>query len=133
MHLSRTKLIKIDDKIAGYFTMEFRKLKISIDDDDNIYPVLCLKCLAIDKSFQGNGIGTIILEYITPQCKDLSDFIGCRCLIIDAISEKILWYKERGFQFIDNEKDIDKLAITVPMFIDFRDNEILFDYFDEGV
>jgi N-acetylglutamate synthase-like GNAT family acetyltransferase len=83
--------------------------------------------------YQGRGIGAAILECITPQCKELSEFIGCRCLIIDAINEKVNWYKERGFQFIDSEENLNKYAITIPMFIDFRDNELVLDYFDEEV
>lgn len=85
------------DDIAAFFTMEFRQLKIPLDYDDNIYPVICLKCLSVDSRYQANGIGSTIIQYITPQCKELSEFIGCRCLIIDAIKEKESWYKDRGF------------------------------------
>lgn len=93
----------------------------------------CLKCLAVDRKFQASGIGSAILQYITPQCKELSEFIGCRCLIIDAIREKVNWYKDRGFQFIDSEDNLKEYDVTIPMFIDFRDDEIVIDYFEEEV
>jgi GNAT superfamily N-acetyltransferase len=133
MHLCNTKLVKINDDIVAFFTMEFRTLGIPIDYDDNIYPVVCLKCLAVDDRFQGKGIGTAIIQYVVLECKELSKFIGCRCLIIDAIKEKVNWYKDRGFQLVDSEEDLNKYDITVPMFIDFRDNELVVDYFDEEV
>ena len=133
MHLSNTKLVMINNKIAAFFTMEFREIKIPVDYDENIYPVICLKCLAVDCKFQSQGIGSTILEYITPQCQEISEFVGCRCLIIDAIKEKVTWYKDSGFQYIDSEENIDKYDVTVPMFIDFRDNELVLDYFNEEV
>jgi len=133
MHLSNTKLVKINNDVVAFFTMEFRQLKIPQDYDENIYPIVCLKCLAVDSRFQAKGIGSTIIEYITPQSKELSEFIGCRCLIIDAIKEKVNWYKDRGFQFIDIEENIDKYDVTVPMFIDFRDDELVIDYFHEEV
>lgn len=133
MHLSNTKLVRLNNDIVGFFTMEFRTLKIPIDYDDNIYPVICLKCLAVDREFQGHGIGSNILRYIAPESKELSKFVGCRCLIIDAIKEKVNWYKERGFQFLDSEDRLNDYETTVPMFIDFRDNELVADYFTEEV
>ena len=133
MHLSNTKLVKIDNDIVAFFTMEFRTLKIPFDYDDNTYPVVCLKCLAVDYRFQRRGIGSTILQYITPQCEELSEFIGCRCLIIDAIKEKINCYRDRGFQFVDSEENLSAYEITVPMFIDLRNNELVIDYFDEEV
>ncbi|KGK85850.1 N-acetyltransferase [Clostridium sp. HMP27] len=133
MHFSNTKLVKINNQVAAFFTLEFREVKIPVDYDDNIYPVVCLKCLAVDCKFQSNGIGSTILEYITPQCQELSEFVGCRCLIIDAVKEKVNWYKDRGFQYIDSEESINEYDVTVPMFIDFRDTELVIDYFDEEV
>ncbi len=129
MHISRTKIIKVDNKIAGYFTMEFREVEIPIDGDDNKYPAVVLKCLAIDEKFENRGIGTYVLEYITINAKDISEFIGCRCLFLNARIEKWQWYKNRGFQFVDeefelgnNEEKFNFLEPTIEMFIDFRDS-----------
>ncbi len=129
MHLSRTKIIKVNEVVAGYFTIEFRSIEIPIDGDDNKYTAVVLKCLAVDENFENKGIGTNVLEYITVNSKDISEFIGCRCLFIDARVSKLRWYKDRGFQFVKaeyNDKDIDELIVditdtTVEMFIDFRD------------
>lgn len=133
MHLSRTKIIKVGEVVTGYFTIEFRSIEIPIDGDDNKYPSIVLKCLAIDENYENKGIGTNVLEYITINSKDISEFIGCRCLFIDARVSKLKWYKDRGFQFVKaeyNDMPIDELIAnvndsTVEMYIDFRDNSDL--------
>lgn len=92
--------------------MEFRNVEIPTDGDDNKYPAITLKCLAVDKKFENQGIGTNILEYVTVNSKDISEFVGCRCLFIDARASKLKWYKDRGFQFVNaeyNDIDIDDL------------------------
>lgn len=130
MHLSRTKIIRLNGEAAGFFTMEFRIIEIPLDGDENKYPVIALKCLAVDEKHENQGIGTNILEYITINSKDVSEFIGCRCLFIDARVAKLKWYKDRGFQFIKNEYNninIEEVTAkiiepTVEMFIDFRNN-----------
>lgn len=129
MHLSRTKLIKIQNELAGFFTIEIRNINLPIDEDDNKYSAIVLKCLAVDKNYENYGIGTSLLEYITLKSKEFSEFAGCRCLFIDARVSKLKWYRDRGFQFVINEYnniDINSLFLllndpTVEMFIDFRD------------
>jgi|GEM_PF-1100240 len=138
MHLSRTKIIKVNEIVAGYFTIEFRSIEIPIDGDDNKYPAIVLKCLAVDENYENKGIGSTVLEYITVNSKDISEFIGSRCLFIDARVSKLRWYKDRGFQFVKaeyNDKDINELIeniddTTVEMFIDFRDSDLILKMFD---
>lgn len=133
MRFTNTKLVKINNEVIAYFSMQFKQINIVEELDDIIsYPAIYLKCIAVDKEYEGKGIGSSLIEYITIQSKDISLFIGCRCLIIDALREKVEWYKYRGFQFLDSEDNINKYDVTVPMFIDFRDDELVIDYFEEG-
>lgn len=127
--LLNTKLISYNNIIIGYFTMQFKLIKIEDTSED--YPCICLKYLCIDEKHQNNGVGTKILDYIVKTSRELSNFVGCRCLLIDAITTKIEWYKDRGFDFIENYDTIDlENNTTVKMMIDFRDNDLLNDYFE---
>ena len=49
-----------------------------------------------------------------------------------ALTEKIKWYEERGFQYLDSDINKALYDITIPMFIDLRNDELLIDYFEEG-
>ncbi len=39
-------------------------------------------------------------------------------------------YRDRGFQYIDEEQNIDIYDTTIPMFIDFTDSQLITDYFE---
>jgi GNAT superfamily N-acetyltransferase len=127
MKLANTKLIKLDERVVGYFTLEFKTINI---EEDESYPCICLKYLCTDLEFQKRGIGTKILDYVVNSSKDISNFVGCRCLFINAITSERKWYKDRGFDFLEDDDRIDLTALTVAMIIDFRDNEIVNAYFE---
>lgn len=122
--------LAINEIIVAYFTIEFKNIEIEEDEITETYPTVYLICLAIDDKYKNNGIGTILLQYITVEAEKISEFIGCRSLLTDALSYKVSWYQDRGFQYLeeDNCKQDD---ITVPMFIDFSDYDLVIDYFEE--
>ncbi|HVJ48164.1 hypothetical protein [Desulfitobacterium sp.] len=128
MKLANTKLIRLDRKIVGYFSMQFKEIKI--EESNILYPCICLKYICTDNNYQNMGIGTKVLNYVVGNSKNISDFIGCRCLLIDAITSKIQWYKDRGFDFLEDDDNIVLEDSTVKMIIDFRDNEVVEDYFE---
>jgi GNAT superfamily N-acetyltransferase len=129
MKLAMTKLIKLDEeKVVGYFTLQFKTIRIE-EDDSNIYPCICLKYICIHIGYQNKGIGTKVLNYIVKQTREISNFVGCRCLLIDAITSKIEWYKNRGFDFIEEDDMINYNESTVKMFMDFRDKDLIDSYF----
>lgn len=130
MKFANTKIVTINEKIVAYFTIEFKNIEIEEDEITEKYPTVYLKCLAIDDKYKNNGIGTILLQHITVEAKRISEFIGCRCLLIDALSDKVSWYQDRGFQYLD-EDNCKQDDITIPMFIDFRDYNLVIDYFEE--
>lgn len=130
MKFATTKIVTINDRIVAYFTIEFKNIEIKEDEITEIYPTVHLKCLAVDKVYKNNGIGTILLQHITVEAEQISKFVGCRCLLINALSDKVSWYQDRGFQFLD-EDSRKQDDITVPMFIDFRDYNLIIDYFEE--
>ena len=129
MKFANTKIVTINGKIVAYFTIEFKNIEIDEEDIKETYPAIYLKCLATDKDYENKGIGTSLLKYITVQSQEIANFIGCRCLLIDALADKVSWYQDRGFQYLDEENN--EIDITVPMFIDFRDSDLLIDYFEE--
>lgn len=135
MSFARTKLVKIkisenEEKVVGFFTLQLKEITLQEDGDNEHYQCIHLKYIAIDENYEHQGIGTRIINYIAKQSKNMSDFVGCRCLFIDALTEDIDWYRNRGFQFVDEEA-INIKEATVEMFIDFRDNNKVNNYFNE--
>jgi len=70
------------------------------------------------------------LNYIVSKSREISEFCGCRYLILDAVKDKAEWYRNRGFEFFD-ESDMQNDEPTIKMYFDFKDAELVLDYFEE--
>ena len=87
-----TKLADMPDELT-------RKLPKDYD-----VPSLLLARLAIDKSYQGQGLGSILIQYSFELVVKVSDMVAARMLVVDAIDEKAVGFYERfGFQKLDPE------------------------------
>ncbi|MHA1281702.1 MAG: GNAT family N-acetyltransferase [Promethearchaeota archaeon] len=66
-------------------------------------PAILLGIFAIDKEFQGKGLGTNLLKKAVNISLKISSIIGCRCLIVDSlINEQLLnFYLKIGFEFVN--------------------------------
>lgn len=100
-----------------------------IDSDDIKYWAISLEVICIDEGYQGNHIGTSVLGYIVEQAREVSNFVGCRYLVLDAIKQRAEWYERRGFSLF-NPSEIKDENPTVKMFIDFQDESLVNDFFE---
>lgn len=61
-------------------------------------PTILLGRLAIDKSFQGQGLGKILLIDSLKRCLDTSDSIGAFAVIVDPLDQEAeSFYEKYGF------------------------------------
>lgn len=129
MHFANTKVVKISNRVIAYFTMQAKEIQINEEYGDSFcYPLVYLKYLAVDENFQGNGIGTALLQYIILKSEEFSKFVGLRCLLIDALNEKIDWYHDRGFELLDDTSTSN--SPTTQMYFDFRNQALIDDYME---
>lgn len=110
--------------VIGFFTVKFQFMYL--DSSGITYPVIYLKCLAMQKGEQHKGIGTQVLKHVLLQSKAVSDFAGCRAMILDSIPEYTGFYINAGFhpsswKISGNKK---YYSDTIRMIYDFRDNEL---------
>lgn len=75
-----------------------------------------LDFIAIEKSFQRYGLGKKLLEHVAGQVRELSRNWPVRILYLDALSDKVDWYKTNGFQLF--AEDQSGAGYTVPMYLD---------------
>lgn len=61
MKFTNTKVVRVEDDIVAYFSIQFKDIKIIEDFDEYNYPSIYLKCLAVDKGYENHGIGTALL------------------------------------------------------------------------
>ena len=120
--------IVVDGIVIGYYMLGFRKIKFEecpgdigdlFDDlSEDGYCALHIKYIAITAKYQKRGIGTKVLYILLRQIKELCKTWPVRIITLDAIRERVEWYKKNGF-LLFNEEDINKGCKEIPMYMDF--------------
>ena len=63
--------------------------------------------MAVDKAFEGRGIGRFLMLAAIGMAMDVSSKIGCRYITVDSKPESVGFYEKHGFKLIDKYKDSD--------------------------
>jgi GNAT superfamily N-acetyltransferase len=61
-------------------------------------PILRLARLAVDKRFQGHGIGRLLLRAMLQLALEMRDRVGCIGVVVDAKPEAVDFYAGLGFR-----------------------------------
>ena len=101
---SRTYVVSAGKKVAGYYSLAVGAVahaespgRIKRNMPDPI-PVMILGRLAVDKSFQGQGVGAGLLRDAVLRTVQAADIAGIRAVLVHAISERAKrFYEGRGF------------------------------------
>ncbi len=66
------------------------------------FPAVKIARLAVDKNLQGNGFGSMLLDWCMNHIKSaIMPYCGCRFLVVDAKRDSILFYQKRGFTLLN--------------------------------
>ena len=98
---------KETEKISGYYTLSSSNISQNLIPDSfkkklpKSYlsiPTILLGRLAIDKEFQGRGLGKILLIDALKRCCDTSESIGAYAVIVDPLDKEAeKFYEKYGF------------------------------------
>lgn len=99
------------DGPVGYFTLandaiplnESEKFELSLHDDItlNAFPAVKIGRLAVSEEFQGNGVGSAIMDIIIGEILDNANaFSAARLIVVDADNDDwvIRFYRRLGFE-----------------------------------
>ena len=94
-------------KVKGYYTLSSNSISNDLIPDffkknlPNSYssiPTILLGRLAVDKRFQGQGFGAMILIDALKRCFEISDSVGAFAVIVDPLDDAAeLFYQKYGF------------------------------------
>lgn len=140
---AKTYKILLSDIIIGFYCISIGSINLENSNSDIAdyyhgtpeYGFLKLNYLAVDKSLQNKGIGSTILKMIVVEAHSLCQRYPIRLLVIDALTEKVEWYKKRGFRVLFQKQNDSENRETVKMFIDLisdQDRLIVEKYIDEA-
>ena len=115
-----TYVIYIDNKVIEYITLtassSLKKVTLNKNKPYEDIPVLRIGRLAVDKKYQGKGIGKKLLKFSLNKALELKENFGCVGVVVDAKEEAIEFYKKYGFIEINSlEKHL-----TIPMFLSIK-------------
>jgi GNAT superfamily N-acetyltransferase len=115
---SRTYVVRAGTKVAGYYSLAVGavshaaspgRLRRNMPDP---VPVMILGRLAVDKSFQGCGVGSGLLRDAVLRTLQAADVAGIRGVLVHAISEAAKRFYE-GYGFV--ESPIDPMTLVLPL------------------
>lgn len=119
-----------NDIIVGYYMIYPKKINFdvmeSIEGDEynsgvvDCYNAVHIGYLAIDKTYQGNHIGTYVLKGIISSINIICKSVPFRMITIDALGVYHDWYQKIGFRDIPNSKNNDDI---IPMYMDCISDE----------
>lgn len=118
---------QVSDKIKGYYTLSGNSIpnklipasvREKLPKSYVSIPVILLGRLAVDKNYQGQGIGKILLIDSLKRCYKTSASIGAFAVIVDPLDmDAETFYEKYGFI---------KLPSSGKMFLPMKTIEILF-------
>ena len=119
---SITRLVYYKDTLVGFFTLIADNISvksISPSDYANYHysklPAVKIACLAVDKRYERQGIGRLIITEIFSIVYQVSQNIGCRVITVDAKEHALGFYKKFAFMEVASKKHQE----NIPMYLDF--------------
>src|SRR5438128_7366881 len=101
---SRTYVVCTGDRVVGYYALANGAVAHSVAtgktrrNTPEPIPVMVLGRLAIDRNFQGRGLGAALLRDAVLRTLQAADIAGIRAILVHAISEDVKKFYERcGF------------------------------------
>jgi GNAT superfamily N-acetyltransferase len=104
--LSRTMVLVAPDvpkQVIGHHTLLFNQVRQDEIPNDRPritrdIPVILLGQLGVESSFQGRGIGDLLLTDAQARVTEIAAKIGVRALMLDARNERLAdWYEQHDF------------------------------------
>ncbi len=83
-------------------------------------PVLLLARLAVDRRFQGRGVGAELLTHALELALAVRGTIGCRGVVVEAYPAAVSWYEAAGFVTVTTSPTETR---TRKLFLDLRQVE----------
>lgn len=108
--LGTTYLFSYDGKVIAFATLMMAEIKRELmSDEDRLeigkdcYPALQIGQLAVDVRYEGNGVGTYVLDWCIGFAIRTSDRIACRFIVLDAEKDAVGFYEKYGFSMLKRQ------------------------------
>lgn len=107
---------------VGYATLTASAVHRDLFEDIFEYlnvPVFLIGRLAVDESYQAQGLGSLLVGHIMTIAEQARGVVGSKGVFVDALPQAVAFYEKLGFR----QLKLRKKKNTIPMFIAFPDRE----------
>lgn len=131
---SVTYLAYVNGMLAGYVALsndalELTKRERPTDAPSGRIGAVKIVQLGVDRRFQRQGLGEMLLDFAILYARQASEASGCRYVTLDSVPNRVAYYTKRGFRIneeahakkIKRSKDKDPSALTVSMRFDLTE------------
>lgn len=103
-----------EDRVLGYHSINayslsadnLGPLKPKVTPPHNTLPAIYLSMIAIDKTQQGRGLGSILLDHAKQKALAVAEGVGAFAMVLDVLDDdseaageaRVAWYAKHGFQ-----------------------------------
>ena len=120
-YVGTTYILTTENRIAGFVTVSAGEIATaSLSSIANFrfpeypLPIMRIARLAVDKAFQGLGLGKKLVKYSLELALKMKNSYGCVGVTVDAKPESVLFYQKLGFIELRTDKEI---KFFKPMFL----------------
>ncbi|MGP7732881.1 GNAT family N-acetyltransferase [Oceanimonas smirnovii] len=109
-----------NSKVVGFYTLKNHSLArgdFEITGKYQSIPVTKLDMLAVDKIYQGQGLGIKLLRQAISNALEASKHVGSNGIYLEAVEDKVEFYSRLGFTVIGEAKTHSSGNSLVPMYL----------------
>jgi GNAT superfamily N-acetyltransferase len=101
---SRIYVVTSEDTVIGYYALASGSIHGTIEGKKTRWPSLLLGQLGVDLKYQGQGIGSILIDHVKAKARSISDEIGCRILFLHTYNSSLVedfYIDHHGFSLLE--------------------------------
>ena len=96
----------MDDTPLGYYMIQLKSINSGIPEEISDYwdaslemsvPCLYIHLIAIDKKYQKQGYGKLLMKHIISTVFNMIEYVPIRMILLKAVADKVTWYEQLGF------------------------------------
>jgi len=104
--IANVYLVIFNDMVIGFFSLQNDAVKLELEEKDKAaiekphteYPASKIGRLGIDKTFQGKGLGKLIIQIAIGLIRQAKKYSACRFITVDSYLKSVNFYKRCEFE-----------------------------------